>query len=60
MISPTSFERAASTFVLRSTSALSGVMEVRRPLRLRLDIGPLIELGTEVTNGRDEESKMLT
>ena len=32
--SPTSFERAPSMFVLRSTSALSGVMEVKGPRRL--------------------------
>ena len=53
MMRPTSFERAASTLVLKSTSALSGVMEVMG--LLRLDSGPLRELVTEVTEQRERE-----
>lgn len=46
-MNPTSLESAASTFVLRSTSALSGVTEIIGPLRLLN--GPLRELVTDVT-----------
>lgn len=44
---PTSLESADSTFVRRSTSALSGVTEVIGPLRLLS--GPLRELVADVT-----------
>ena len=55
MMNPTSLERAASTFVLKSTSALSGVMEARGPLRLNIEPGT--ELGTDVTAPREYYDK---
>lgn len=52
-MNPTSLESADSTFVRRSTSALSGVTEVIGPL-LRLLSGLLSELVTDVTAHDDK------
>ena len=51
-ISPTSFERADSTFVLSSTSAVEGSEGVKGPLRLVS--GPPMELETEVTTVKEK------